>query len=691
MKRLMRIILLLFTSLSLNAHDHPRSYSFEGYVSDNSSWMSSVALKDDTPLSMITLPGTHDTMSYGDYISLIARNQGLTLNEQLKTGIRALDIRMRATDDGLPIHHGRVYLKANFTDVMNSVVSFLKSNPTEFILMRVKQEKCEEGESECSNDGIVDKFKSTIDNDNFKPFIWMFNGSNNPTYKDIMGKIVLLRDDGLTTSKLDNYGLNYKNFNADYKQDEYKIGYSKTISEGIYDKWKVVKSQLAKMSQHSSTPPIGINFLSASGGVVAPNPFQVASGHSDSRTAAPRLSTGNTNATPDLFPDFPRLDCIGAWCSIYTEGINTLSYNIVGDDGYDRHLGIVYMDFPGYGLIEKLINTNRPLTSFGYDESPRALLDLDNNGLIDYVRVVGTYHPENFSISLNNYNGIGHQYADYFYMDTIDLGFNDLPQEFPDINGDGFADFCRAVGRRERPQMLCSLGGVNGFTEGDLRMVDFDWGYSDMRAFADVNGDGKDDYCRVVNNVNDKRFSCTLSTDTGVNGQTFRTSSTIDFGYSHLPRLMADVNGDGKDDFCRAVGGINGGGPRMMCSLMGEEGLTKQALYTSSFDFGYSSDIQQFADVDGNGKDDYCRIVGNPGDLKMLCSLSTDDGINTVQKYGTTRGTGYDELHKKMIDVNADGRADFCRAVGTYKGEYFLCSYAEKDGTIGDKSIRFYP
>ncbi|MGB8418179.1 FG-GAP repeat domain-containing protein [Paraburkholderia sp.] len=71
---------------------------------------------------------------------------------------------------------------------------------------------------------------------------------------------------------------------------------------------------------------------------------------------------------------------------------------------------------------------------------------------------------------------------------------------------------------------------------------------------ADVNGDGVLDKC-VVAGAGDKRFlSCTLGNKSGTdvaNTGTFVSQPGTDFG--DPPRVLVDVNGDGRADFCRNV------------------------------------------------------------------------------------------------------------------------------------------
>lgn len=90
-------------------------------------------LPDSTPLSIISNPGTHDTMSL--YGGPSTETQSMPLREQLRAGIRNLDIRARHILDRYAIHHGILYQNATFGDVLLACNQFLSENPSETILL----------------------------------------------------------------------------------------------------------------------------------------------------------------------------------------------------------------------------------------------------------------------------------------------------------------------------------------------------------------------------------------------------------------------------------------------------------------------------------------------------------------------------------------------------------------------------
>jgi 1-phosphatidylinositol phosphodiesterase len=88
---------------------------------------------DSTPLSLLSIPGTHDTMAH--YGGPLAQTQSLPLRQQLRAGIRALDIRARHVQDRFSIYHGIIYQNAGFSAVLQACNEFLEQNPTETILL----------------------------------------------------------------------------------------------------------------------------------------------------------------------------------------------------------------------------------------------------------------------------------------------------------------------------------------------------------------------------------------------------------------------------------------------------------------------------------------------------------------------------------------------------------------------------
>ncbi|EHN6654296.1 phosphatidylinositol-specific phospholipase C domain-containing protein, partial [Escherichia coli] len=95
-------------------------------------------LSDNLTLDKLSIPGTHDSGSL--YGGDMVRTQSKSIYSQLQSGIRFLDIRLRHIDNVMAIHHSFVYQHLGFGDVLDQIEKFLTANPSEFVLVRVKED-----------------------------------------------------------------------------------------------------------------------------------------------------------------------------------------------------------------------------------------------------------------------------------------------------------------------------------------------------------------------------------------------------------------------------------------------------------------------------------------------------------------------------------------------------------------------
>ncbi|MCD3349046.1 phosphatidylinositol-specific phospholipase C [Clostridium botulinum D/C] len=317
-------------------------YSHDNYVAqDRSQWMAK--LNDNTPLSSLSIPGTHDTMSLG-WGGDIAQNQSKSLENQLISGIRFLDIRLGAYpnhEDLLYSYHGFIYLHSTFGAILDVVTKFLKDHPSETILMRVKQEHTNE-----SDKVFIDLLKKVLGNRKYSNYLYKGKGIMNPKLGELRGKFVILQNFRGTVE----WVLYIANFNI---QDDYYL----STNWDLYSKWLKVKLQLFTANEFylMGTNVKFINYLSGSGGVF---PYFVASGHVSPGTCDARLATGLTEpAFHNYYPDFPRVNWCGIFATIAFEGTNNLAITYI-NKFKPLYVGIVVSDFPGPGLINTVINVN---------------------------------------------------------------------------------------------------------------------------------------------------------------------------------------------------------------------------------------------------------------------------------------------------------------------------------------------
>ncbi|WP_147427247.1 hypothetical protein [Micromonospora globbae] len=267
----------------------------------------------------------------------------------------------------------------------------------------------------------------------------------------------------------------------------------------------------------------------------------------------------------------------------------------------------------------------------------RAWADFNGDARADYCRVVGSgYKNLRCTVSM------GTRYGGDFTSGAVDPGY-DAGRAWADFNGDGRSDFCRIVGGWDkRAQCTLSTGTGYGST---ITSAALDPGWDAGRSWVDVNGDNRADYCRVVGSTS---LQCTLSNGNSF-GQTF-TSAALDAGYDDS-RRWADVNGDSRADYCRIVGSAVYASTTVRCTL--SAGTAFGASFTSpTMDAGYP-ETQGWGDVNGDGRDDYCRVIGG---TFAQCTLSNGTSFgSTFATAATSAG-----FHG-WVDADGDGRADHCR------------------------------
>ncbi|MFJ8119650.1 phosphatidylinositol-specific phospholipase C domain-containing protein [Bacillus mycoides] len=305
----------------------------------NADWMK--YLPGKTKISELSIPGTHGSIArHGKTVfdEDFVRNQRMTISTQLEAGIRYLDIRARRTGSSFAMHHGAVYQKLMFGDVLNQIQAFLRTNPSETVLMRLKEEHDPEPSSQSFED-IFTRYKNDYGN-----LFWTYTSSN-PTLDAVRGKIVLLQD----FSSSSDYGIRYSSLTI---QDQYDVKGS--TPDAMYGKWTAVKRHLTA-ADNSNRSQIYLNYLSGTGGGEATlkgtYPWFIVSGHlaRDGSKGAKMIQERRT----DKWPDFPR----GYYGQVFYGGTNILTAEFISKLNLS-HVGIIAADFPGGPLINNVIRLN---------------------------------------------------------------------------------------------------------------------------------------------------------------------------------------------------------------------------------------------------------------------------------------------------------------------------------------------
>jgi 1-phosphatidylinositol phosphodiesterase len=297
--------------------DDTLSSQTAGSKFDGACWMQGI--DDDTLLSDMTLPGTHD--SGATFGGSTTQTQRLSIEQQLLAGVRFLDIRCCQQYDLFNIYHGPVPQPLSFGQVQQACASFLTDHPSEALIMSIKRE------AEDLSTGNTMTFEQAFDCYANQTDIWYLEDGT-CTLGDVRGKILLIRRFAASntpkgidcTEWPDNstFKIPADEFTL-YVQDCYKI--DKTF--GVPQKFSDIFLQLANAAA-GQVADWYLNFSSATTSPI-PDPIAVAAG---------------TKGTP---------------------GINEMLLSHLMTVEAPARFGVVIMDFPEIPrnmLVKKLISMN---------------------------------------------------------------------------------------------------------------------------------------------------------------------------------------------------------------------------------------------------------------------------------------------------------------------------------------------
>jgi hypothetical protein len=291
----------------------------------NPDWMASVP--GDRSLAALSIPGTHETMAItgGDWTQTQENfgTSGGTLGRQLTAGIRMIDIRARINEGNtFTIHHGATYQNANFDDVLNTIGSFLAAHPGETVLMRLKQE-CTGELGSCTDaaGNFADIFDSYARTRSFlwTPSVTRGTAAANPALAAVRGKLVLAIMNGPRGGVIEHYGLaqfaGWHDGSSQYVQDEYNVP-----NVGAIATKRDRVRRFLDATNAGDPSKIYVNF--SSGASIFAQPQSVAGG------------------------------------ALGVQGVNPFLLTYMNEGHGLTRTGAILMDFPGSGLISKIIDYN---------------------------------------------------------------------------------------------------------------------------------------------------------------------------------------------------------------------------------------------------------------------------------------------------------------------------------------------
>ncbi|KAK6516009.1 hypothetical protein TWF281_004599 [Arthrobotrys megalospora] len=235
---------------------------------DLANWMGK--LSDDLYLSQITIPATHDSHAMvGTPIvpwepitelfagaKTAAECQGWSVKDQLKNGIRSLDLRY---GDNLNMRHGQVELPGNLRDCIRDVTKFLDAHPKETVVVMAKWDKW----AFRTNDEFVEDEETRAKaNKLFTDSPRFLDTSEMPTLKECRGKFIRKLE-----GKGNTQGLNFDKFPIPASFQRPGTSFPPFVSKGLtpkesqwaWESWRLEDSWLRNQSDLNWNLYVGQN------------------------------------------------------------------------------------------------------------------------------------------------------------------------------------------------------------------------------------------------------------------------------------------------------------------------------------------------------------------------------------------------------------------------------------------------
>lgn len=378
------------------AHGDGAYWHDKGPAGLNPQWM--LTLPSTKTLDQLSLPGTHDSGTFPGNSGPWATTQTMTIREQLVSGIRWLDIRLRHYDPvalkncndthtspncRLAVFHGDFRQAVDVElEIFSPVVTFLRDHPSETVIMRIAREtagcNCNPAyplvdllEQPAVLNGVRTSSKyadylvrgGCPDPDRLAlGRVRPQGAAPDPLSCDARGKLLII----------DQYMQSRIGAKHHYRrQADGEFAYLEVANLDLITMWDLHDKLWLPAKAHLSyanavpTPPKRL-FLTGLTDSFPATPWFWASGHVDDGTNSARASTGaienrQTGHNVDTWPDFPRTACTDILCTISFEGMNTLAANHLARPEFRRgnsRVGIVSADFPGNRLITAVASLN---------------------------------------------------------------------------------------------------------------------------------------------------------------------------------------------------------------------------------------------------------------------------------------------------------------------------------------------
>ena len=210
-------------------------------------WMSQ--LDDNTYLSQVSIPGTHDSATGEGWTGFLGElagesmglTQHLTIAQQLECGIRAFDLRPCVVDGQLVINHGILQTKAVFPETLKQLCQFVTDHPTEFIVVVMRHES----DGDDNSNQWKGMMRDCLNNDDVRQQLADYK--RDITVGELRGKVLVLTRDQYAETPIGGLISGWKH-QADYATGTIKGPVSPTGVVNIQDFYEVMNNMTAKLN-----------------------------------------------------------------------------------------------------------------------------------------------------------------------------------------------------------------------------------------------------------------------------------------------------------------------------------------------------------------------------------------------------------------------------------------------------------
>ncbi|KAL5628401.1 hypothetical protein BROUX41_003149 [Berkeleyomyces rouxiae] len=277
-------------------------YSFDVADEDRSTWMSNIP--DYIELSALSIPGTHNSATRNIQNDMF-QSQNTDIADQLKGGIRYLDVTGRVKNDAIQIYSAGFDTGFKLEQVLATIFEFLKENNRETVILRISKDILGSATDEAFENFIYDYLMSDAARDYIK-LPTLTRNYRAPKLGELRGKLFILQD--FSTKTKGRFGLRWGSRGVSVSNYRFAIG---PLGRAV--KWPFIAWGIYWAGQEKENR-LHITHSSVALGTIAP--YKTAGGKDDNKQGindwlGQYLLDGSVGRTGILSMDFPGQELVG--------------------------------------------------------------------------------------------------------------------------------------------------------------------------------------------------------------------------------------------------------------------------------------------------------------------------------------------------------------------------------------------